>query len=423
VPRKDDRQVLGVCGNPLAHHDGRSPVRQRWFLHHSFGTIVNRLAERFSRVVYHGHVLPQQSTMKADCLLEAGNLTVQPWDTWYNTMRATRRPIRLLRHYWRLARACDAVFIRGTPPLIWTLHLMAALRGMRVVHWIAADSVKVVRAAPRGYGRGIERLGLVYAHLERGLLRVASRISRAYIVTSGLELAAVYPSRRTVGCESTSTTSLQDFKVREDTCTHDPVRVLFLGFVRAEKGIEYLIRALPRLETDRRVELALVGGWDQFPEERTRLTRIIDELGLTDRVHWEGYARYGPELFLQIDRADMLVLPSLSEGTPHVLIECRSRSVPVVATRVGGIPYCITDGEDGLLVPPKDPAAIAAAISRIIDDGDLRRSMIRKGRERVSRLTVEWFCDLVYDLLTRPDKELLNEQTAAHGWPRSQDPG
>lgn len=389
--------VLGVCSNPVAHREGR------WYIHHSFGTIVERLAQRVHRLVYRGPLLSDVSAAKADCPLMEPNISVAPWETWHNSLHALKRPDRLFRHYWELAGACDALFIRGTYPLVWVLHLLARLRGRRVVHWIAANSVEILRGPARGYGRLLQQLGVLYAYSERCLTRLAAKVSGAYIVTSGAELGRVYRSKRTIVCESSSTTSKDDFLVREDTCTGDAIRVLFLGFIRAEKGIEYLVRALPLVQSDRPVHIALVGGWDQFPTEHDRLVRIIAELGLTERVHWEGYVKYGSALFDQLDRSDLLVLPSVSEGTPHVLIEARSRSLPVVATRVGGIPGSITDGEDGLLVPPGDPAAIAQAVSRIIRDPALRQRLIRQGRQRVEKLTIEWFVDLLLDLLTRPD--------------------
>ena len=348
--------VLGTCGNPLAQRGGK------WYTHHSYGTIIERIAPRVKQVICHGPTLPDASAHKADCELNHANITVHPWDTWYNTLRALKRPDRLLRHYWALTAACDALFIRGTHPLSWLLHWMARARGQRVVHWIAANSVQIMRANPRGYGRVVERLGLCFAYFERAMIRLAAAVSGGYLVTSGMELAEIFRSRRTVGCASSSTTSENDFLVRDDTCTGQTIRVLFLGFIRSEKGIEYLLRALPLVESDRPVHLALVGGWDQFPAERVRLLGIIDHLGIKDRVNWEGYARFGADLFAQIDRSDMLVLPSLSEGTPHVLIEARARSLPIVASRVGGIPDTVTDGEDGLLVSPRDPAAIARAV-------------------------------------------------------------
>ncbi len=75
---------------------------------------------------------------------------------------------------------------------------------------------------------------------------------------------------------------------------------------------------------------------------------------------------------------DLAVLPSLREAQGVALLEAMAARVPVVASRVGGIPETIRDGNDGLLVPPADPEALAAAIVRIARDGDLRER--RRGR-------------------------------------------
>ena len=396
--RRSERElVVGTCMNALSHREGR------WYIHHSFGTIVERVAPRVKQVIYRGPLLSGPRADKFDFELRHANIVIRPMGTWHNTLTALKRPLHLLFHYWELVRACDVLFIRGTGPLSWAMHWMAWPRGMRVVQWIAANPVQILAAERRGYGWLLERLGLVFAYFERMMTRLSAKVSRAYLVTSGGEIARLYPSSRTIMCESASSTSEADFLVREDTCTGAQIRILFLGFIRAEKGIEYLLRAVPLIESDRQVVVALVGGWDQFPTERERLLKIIAELGIEHQVSWEGYARYGAQLFSQIDCSDMLVVPSLSEGAPRVLIEARARSLPVVASRVGGIPSSITDGVDGLLVPPRDPAAIARAVSRIIGEPELRRQLIRYGRERVSKLTIEWFVDLIMDLLTRSE--------------------
>jgi glycosyltransferase involved in cell wall biosynthesis len=82
---------------------------------------------------------------------------------------------------------------------------------------------------------------------------------------------------------------------------------------------------------------------------------------------------------------DVFVLPSLSEGLPTVVCEAMNCGLPVVATAVDGTPEAVRDGETGLLVPPRDPAALADALGRLLDDADLRGRMaeaaLRIGRE------------------------------------------
>ena len=85
--------------------------------------------------------------------------------------------------------------------------------------------------------------------------------------------------------------------------------------------------------------------------------------------------------------ADLLVLPSLSEGRPNVVREAQACGLPVVATRVGGTPELINDGETGLLVDSGDARSLALAIARLLADGDLRSALGRAGREQAQRLT------------------------------------
>jgi len=100
---------------------------------------------------------------------------------------------------------------------------------------------------------------------------------------------------------------------------------------------------------------------------------------------------FGPELFALYQDHDVFILPSFSEGTPRTLIESRAFGCPVVASRVGGIPTSVTDGVDGLLVPPGDPDALASAIGRILDNESLRYRLIENGAKKAMECSQERF--------------------------------
>lgn len=388
-----DQLVLGVCGNAVTHRGGK------WYTHHSFGRIVDFLAARVRQIRYHAPQTTSSVTGACDYPFTRDNVVVHPWPAQRNSLQALKRPDRLLRQYWNMAWSCDALLLRGSLPLLWSVHWMAWLGGKPLVHWIVGNPVEVMKGERRGYGRLLRAAGIQFARFERTMTRAANCVAKTRVLTNGAELARIFRSPRTVEVVSTSITN-EDFLVRDDTCRGKSIRLLFVGFVRPEKGLEYAIRALPAIEASTPVRLAIVGSWDQFSQERDRLAGISRELGLEDRVSWEGYAAFGRDLFDRMDRSDILVLPSLSEGTPRVLVEARARSLPIVSTSVGGIPSSISDGRDGLLVPPRDSAALAAAISRLIRDGDLRRRLINTGRENVRVLTVERFVELILALLT-----------------------
>jgi glycosyltransferase involved in cell wall biosynthesis len=129
------------------------------------------------------------------------------------------------------------------------------------------------------------------------------------------------------------------------------------------------------------LRLVLVGNGDR----RGMLEELARDLGVADRVHFAGY-QPRPEQYLQI--MDVFALTSRSEGFPVSLLEAWLAGVPIVCSAVGGIPRVVTHGEDGLLFPSGNEAALASALARVIGDRDLRTRLAAAGgravRERYS---------------------------------------
>ena len=111
--------------------------------------------------------------------------------------------------------------------------------------------------------------------------------------------------------------------------------------------------------------------------ERTRLERTADELGLSGKVHFVGVRDDVPAV---LKLMDVLVLSSLSEGSPNVLLEGMAAGVPIVATGVGGVPELVEDGVSGLLVDPGDAPGLSNAVLRLLNDAGRAREMGERGR-------------------------------------------
>ena len=157
---------------------------------------------------------------------------------------------------------------------------------------------------------------------------------------------------------------------------------------RPEKDLETLIRATAMLRARHpALHVLLVGtgprSKDLSPhspdEATTGLRNAAATHGVGDRIHFSGYLAGPPNPHQYGDTA---VLCSLHEGFPNSIIEAMAAGRPVVATAVGGIPDAVQDGITGLLVSPRSPADLAAAIDRLLVDEGLRRSMGNAGRER-----------------------------------------
>jgi glycosyltransferase involved in cell wall biosynthesis len=114
--------------------------------------------------------------------------------------------------------------------------------------------------------------------------------------------------------------------------------------------------------------------------ERAALERQSQALGLRDAVTFAGYrANVRPYYAL----ADVVALPSHTEGSPNVVLEAMAAEVAVAATRVGGVPEIVTDGETGLLTQRQDPRGMAAALGRLRADPEFRHRLAEAGRRLV----------------------------------------
>jgi len=119
---------------------------------------------------------------------------------------------------------------------------------------------------------------------------------------------------------------------------------------------------------------------------RAEIEQQISELGLRDRVLLTGFY---PEVADIYPALDLFCLPSLMEGMGLVLLEAMHFGLPVVASRVGGIPELVTDGETGLLVPAGDSKALSIALQKLLGDTDLRQNLGQRGQAQVPNFTVD----------------------------------
>lgn len=151
-----------------------------------------------------------------------------------------------------------------------------------------------------------------------------------------------------------------------------------VGRLSAEKGLDRLIGALqPLLQHGIDCELWIAGEGDQ----QGQLTRLVRELGFEDRVRLLGFRADCRELY---EALDAYALASLREGLPNSLLEAMAYEVPVLATRVGGVPGLIRDGENGLLIDPGSTEALSQGLERLAREAELRRRL-----STAARLTIE----------------------------------
>ena len=297
-----------------------------------------------------------------------------------------------LRHSWS-ARLQVPVFLLG----FWLRALWASRKCQLVhCHWTISGFVAywATRGCPRPLVLSVRGsdINLLGNGLWGRLNRLTYKWMDAIIAVSGdiarkLEENGVDPQKIRVVLNGVDRRFSPQFQGGARTQLDLPESrfiVLFIGLLAPVKGLEILLQAMPRLEDEK--PLCLLVGEGPL---RTELQRQVEEKKLQGQVSFVG-ARPTAEIPLWLNAADVLVLPSFSEGRPNVVLEAQACGVPVVATQVGGTPELIRDGESGLLVDSGDAGGLATAIRRLIDDKDLRRRLGEGGRANIKDKGLTW---------------------------------
>lgn len=174
-----------------------------------------------------------------------------------------------------------------------------------------------------------------------------------------------------------------------------------MALFRPRKGTEVLLDALAELKTRGcDVHLRAVGPFET-PEYKTEVLFRVQQLGLEDSITWTGFQR---NVNRQLEKMDLFVLPSLyGEGLPMVVLESMACGVPVVASRVEGIPEAIRDNEDGLIFDPGNSHDLADKLESLITAKDrwlpMRDSALQRQREQLSDVSMARKVAAIYDAL------------------------
>jgi glycosyltransferase involved in cell wall biosynthesis len=320
-----------------------------------------------------------RATRDAPYRLAPERFTIRPLP-WYSDLPGLclRSPVLLPRIVQRLNRwlpAWDMVMACGVHPIsVLALH-MARRHRIPAQLWVRGDAAADVE---RKY-HGLRRL----AGLGITSLVTASIPNRTPVISIGRD---DYPFLARLGrlhVAFDSKFGAEDVAAGPRTPPLDAgaFRILYVGRISAEKGLEVLIEAMERLAERYRggVTLTLV-GCDFFGSAYGDAFRArVSASAVASIVTLQGYVPYGPALWRIYDAHDALVLPSFTEGFPQVLLEAMARGTPVVASAVGGVPRLVRDGENGLLIAPGRPDALADAMARLAGDPSLRTRLSRAG--------------------------------------------
>lgn len=348
----------------IAHH---TALLARHLAAHHTVTVLTFVRQYPARL-FPGRTDQDPSRATVDTPAERVLSPLAPW-TWWRTARraAAARPDLVLIQwwvpFWAPSLACVATLLR---------------------RWTGARLVFICHNVLPHEGGGCLRSALVRLALARGdafIVHSDADEAALRVLLPGLADAAIHRALLpafTIATPADPAASRARLGLPADA----PV-ALFFGFVRPYKGVMHLIEALPAaIEAVPGLRLVVAGEfWDSVESYRARAAA----LGVADRVHFDD--RYVPneEVGTYFAAADLVVMPYVEASQSAVATLAVAFGLPIVATRVGGLPEVVIDGETGLLVPPADPAALAEAIGRVLGDAELRahlRAGVAGARER-----------------------------------------
>jgi alpha-maltose-1-phosphate synthase len=293
-------------------------------------------------------------------------------------------------HTWYANQAGHLASLLYDVPHVMTMHSLEPLRpwkaeqlggGYRLSSWAERDAVQSATAVI-AVSEGM-RADLLEAY-------PAVDAGRVRVIHNGIDAQEYAPDPGT------------DVLERHGV---DPQRpsVVFVGRITRQKGVPVLLHAAADLDPG--VQLVLCAGQPDTPELGEEVTRLVEELQRTRQgVIWIQGMLERREVIQLLSHATVFVCPSVYEPLGIVNLEAMACGSAVVASKVGGIPEVVVDGETGLLVPPDDPASLAVALNELARDPERAAAMGRAGRERavaefdwstIAARTAELYAELV----------------------------
>jgi len=299
---------------------------------------------------------------------------------------------------------CSVVWIVGPHPLGLLVYRVARRNAVQTFYHIRGNILNDVGTRYHGKEFWLARAYAQFMHMASKFL---SRRMPTMVV--GSELFDLYsPFSSNIFQISPSLIKNSDIDLSERLFStkefgrRDVINLLFVGRLEPEKGLEFLFSAMRDFNDNSSVpcNLTIVGTAQKGSEGKEIIIRErARQLGLSDSITWKGYVAYGNDLLNIYRNADIFVLPSLAEGIPKVLYEAMATGVPIICSKVGGIPDVITHSKNGLLISPGSSTELYSAIQELAGSPNLRATLIQAGFETVREHTSEKARDQIVRIL------------------------
>lgn len=377
----------------------------RYYSFDTFPKFVSIFASFFERTIFcvplSGKQVKDIFSLRGKDLADLDIIGTHPYFTKLDFYK--KFPVILVKNgivFNKILKEVDVVFMRLPCQNSFLMTLLARLRKKPLVAYFMGDEEEIVRQGHKYRGIG-ESIAIAFSKFHKILYRL---ITKRTVVSFFLseDLRRKYGHlRKNEFLIFSSLIDEREIIPKDDTCQNEPIEIMYVGRLAHEKGIRYLVYAIDELKKSKwNVCLKICG---EGPEKK-ELVSLCKDLNIEDEVKFMDFLTENSlrEAYLE---SDIFVLPSLSEGTPKVLLEAMAKALPVIATDVGGVSSIIKNGENGILINPKSSEEISKAILRIIDDLSLRKNIIKNGllfaKDHTGKKQASRLADLISKGLTQ----------------------
>ena len=276
-------------------------------------------------------------------------------------------------------------------------------QGIFLAGFSALLSKKLLGISYIAYGRGSD------IYLDNGFVGYIEKRCSSHILRDGLIIVLTEDMRRKVlelwnqnsiiipnGVDLKRFGSISKDQAREElSIAKDEKVIIFIGSVRKVKGVKYLIESMNNIrEKNPLARLLIVGN---IEHDGKILCEQVAKLECADYINFIG--KTSIEMIpIFMAASDIFVLPSLSEGFPLVILEAMACGLPIVATKVGGIPEIVKDKENGFLIDPKSPMQISEKVCLLLDNEQLRKRIFIENKNRAKKFGWDAVCNRLEEI-------------------------
>src|SRR5690554_4096935 len=357
---------LVIYYGDLIHKDN-----SKYFCKPGLGRFIDEMSKYYNEILYCAPVINLTTNLKNSLYeIKSKNIDFQELSkggSFISSIIHKRKIINEIKEYSKKWNSCD-IYLRWPTPLTYNVYkIVKKTNSPKLLH-IVGDTREIILSA--GKYRGISKLlALLYINNEERQIKKIIKNNKTLVNGNGL-------SRLYKGMESnveeirSATLSTKEilFNKTSEKSFKKP-NLIYVGVLKKEKGLIHLLESLSILKQYfNDIHLNIVGDGP----EKENLKFYVENNSLSNNVTFHGYIPLGKELFDLYNSSNIFVLPSVSEGTPRVLIEAMAHGIPVIATQVGGVPFTISNGKNGILIKPEDSRSIFNAVKLIMEDNELR---------------------------------------------------